>query len=102
MTRKLVRGRHCFRAPLLIRGGFQSIHGTGGQANREINIMTIQRIPASEVRDKITNDSALLVCAYDDDAKFTRFHLAGAMSMKAFKSISRNLEKEKEIFFYCA
>ncbi len=64
--------------------------------------MEPERISAPEVREKILNESALLVCAYDDDDKFKQFHLGDAISLKTFKSKTDEMEKNQEIFFYCA
>jgi hypothetical protein len=45
---------------------------------------------------------ALLVCAYDDDSKFKRMQLQGAISLNEFKSKLPSLTKDREIIFYCA
>lgn len=63
--------------------------------------MTTERIPTSEVRKKVMEGSALLVCAYDDE-KFEKFHLGGAISLGEFKTKTSGLDKNQEIFFYCA
>lgn len=68
----------------------------------EVKIMEAERSPAPEVRKKVLKESALLVCAYEDDNKFKKFHLAGAISLKEFKSKTNELKKDQEIFFYCA
>ncbi len=60
------------------------------------------RITAEEVRQKVNSGSSLLVCAYDDDAKFARFHLEGAISLADFESQLPSLEKSQELIFYCA
>jgi hypothetical protein len=60
------------------------------------------RITAEEVRQRVTTGSSLLVCAYDDEGKFARFHLEGAISLADFESRLPSLEKSQEIFFYCA
>jgi rhodanese-related sulfurtransferase len=60
------------------------------------------RVSPQEVRDKVTGGSALLVCAYDDEEKFERNHLEGAISLDAFKSSLSSLAKDQEIVFYCA
>ena len=44
------------------------------------------RISAQEVRQKVTAQSALLVCAYDDMDKFRQVHLEGAIPFSEFKS----------------
>ena len=64
--------------------------------------MEPERIAAPEVREKIIDESALLVCAYDDNNKFQQFHLDGAISLNEFKSEINGLKKDHEIFFYCA
>jgi rhodanese-related sulfurtransferase len=60
------------------------------------------RTPAEIVRQKVTDGSALLVCAYDDEQKFQQLHLEGAISLAEFKSRTSALEKDQEIIFYCA
>lgn len=62
--------------------------------------MTIERIPAAEAREKVMKEIAMLVCAYDDDNKFEKFHLGGAISLSEFKSKASDLNKRQEIFFY--
>lgn len=64
--------------------------------------MEPERISAPDVREKVMNESALLVCAYDDDNKFKNFHLGGAISLNEFKSRTNELEENQELFFYCA
>ena len=58
------------------------------------------RISAEKVRQKVNEGSALLVCAYEDDLKFNKFHLEGAISLAEFKSKVSALGKDKEIIFY--
>ncbi len=64
--------------------------------------MEPERISAPVVRDKLLNESAILVCAYDDDDKFKQFHLSGAISLNEFKARTNELKKDQQIFFYCA
>ncbi len=64
--------------------------------------MEPNRIAAPDVREKVMNNGALLVCAYDDDDKFKDYHLGGAISLSEFKSKTNDMEKNQEIFFYCA
>ncbi|MBU1344279.1 MAG: ArsR family transcriptional regulator [Proteobacteria bacterium] len=64
--------------------------------------MTIERIQSSEIRKKVMAGTALFVCAYDDDNKFEKYHLGGAISLREFKSKTSDLDKNQEIFFYCA
>jgi rhodanese-related sulfurtransferase len=60
------------------------------------------RVSPQEVRDKVRAGSALLVCAYDDEEKFERNHLEGAIPFDEFKSRLSSLAKDQEIVFYCA
>lgn len=64
--------------------------------------MTSVRIPASVVREKTASGAALLVCAYDDDEKFSRFHLDGAIGLSEFKNRAGQIDKDMDIYFYCA
>ena len=60
------------------------------------------RVNPQEAASSIKNGLALLVCAYDSDAKFEMFHLEGAISLTAFESRLSSLPKEQEVIFYCA
>ena len=59
------------------------------------------RISVEEARQKVISGSALLVCAYDDDDKFKKNHLQGAISLGEFKAKLPSLPKEQAIVFYC-
>jgi hypothetical protein len=58
------------------------------------------RISPKEVREKLKADKALLVCAYEDEAKFKNMQLQGAISLNEFKSKLPSLAKDQEIIFY--
>jgi hypothetical protein len=60
------------------------------------------RVTPQEIYPKVQSGEALLVCAYDDDAKFQRLRLHGAISLTDFKSRLPILPKDREIVFYCA
>jgi hypothetical protein len=60
------------------------------------------RVTAEEIYQRLKSRTALLVCAYDDDAKFKRMQLEGAVSFNEFKSRLPSLPKDQEIVFYCA
>ena len=60
------------------------------------------RLSPEETRKRVLSGGALLVCAYDDDEKFKRNQLEGAISFKEFKMRSGSLAKGQEIIFYCA
>lgn len=61
-----------------------------------------ERVTAEEVYDKLKSGKALLVCAYEDEEKFKKLQLEGAISFGAFKSKLPSLSKGQEIVFYCA
>jgi len=59
-----------------------------------------ERIVPEEVYEKQKSGKALLVCAYEDEAKFETLHLQGAMSFNELKSQLPSLAKNQEIVFY--
>ncbi len=60
------------------------------------------RISAEQARQKTKSGQALLVCAYDDPAKFSQNHLEGALTFLELRSKLPGLDKGQEIIFYCA
>ena len=62
----------------------------------------IIRMSPDDAKQRVLSGSALLVCAYGDEQKFTRFHLEGAISLSELRSRLSSLSKETEIIFYCA
>lgn len=60
------------------------------------------RISAREARESVRAGRAILVCGYEDDAKFETYHMDGAISFKEFQSRLPSLSKSQEIVFYCA
>ena len=60
----------------------------------------IQRIGAQQAHAKTKANQALLVCAYEDDAKCRMLNLEGSISFTSFKSRSQSLPKSQEIIFY--
>jgi rhodanese-related sulfurtransferase len=59
-----------------------------------------KRITPEEVHQKLKAGKALLVCAYEDEAKFKKMHLQGAISLNEFKTRLPSLPKDQEIVFY--
>ena len=55
---------------------------------------------ASRATQKLKSGKALLVCAYEDEAKFKTMHLQGAISFNELKSQLPSLAKNQEIVFY--
>jgi len=60
----------------------------------------IKRVTAQQAHAKIETNQALLVCAYEDDAKCRMFNLEGSISFTSFKSRVQSLPKSREIIFY--
>jgi hypothetical protein len=58
------------------------------------------RIPPEEAREKVLSRTALFVCAYENEEKFRRNHLEGALSFSEFKEKAVSLSKDQEIIFY--
>jgi hypothetical protein len=62
----------------------------------------IERISVEEAHRKVRAGQALLVCAYDDEAKYRMVNLDGSISLASFQSRIASLPKTQEIIFYCA
>lgn len=62
----------------------------------------VNRVSAEEIREDVVSGETLLVCAYDDDAKFSRNHLEGAIPLSEFKARVPDLARDDKIVFYCA
>jgi hypothetical protein len=61
-----------------------------------------KRIPVQEAYQKVKTGKALLVCGYEDEAKFRMTCLEGALSWKEFEARLPKIPKDQEIIFYCA
>ena len=60
----------------------------------------MERISAQQAYTKTKSNQALLVCAYDDEAKCRMLNLDGSISLASFKSRVNSLPKSQEIIFY--
>jgi len=58
----------------------------------------IERIGVKQARGKA--HQALLVCAYENEAKHRMFNLDGSISLANFRSRLASLSKTQEIIFY--
>ena len=58
-----------------------------------------ERISAEEARQHIER-GALLVCAYDDDAKCSKLALRGSMNLEELRA-QESVVRDREILFYC-
>jgi hypothetical protein len=60
----------------------------------------IERISAQQAHARANSNQALLVCAYEDEAKCRMLNLDGSISFASFKSRVNSLPKSQEIIFY--
>lgn len=60
----------------------------------------IERISAEQARAKTKTNQALLVCAYEDEAKCRVLNLEGSISLTSLQSRAKSLAKTQEIIFY--
>ena len=60
---------------------------------------TAPRISVGDARQRV-HSGALLVCAYDDEAKCRQNQLDGSLTLKELEE--RALRRDQEIIFYCA
>ena len=61
-----------------------------------------KRTDPSEVYRAVKESRALLVCAYNDDARSQQFRLSDALSLNEFKAQAAILAPDRQIVFYCA
>jgi hypothetical protein len=64
--------------------------------------MDVQRISVGDARRKVQANQALLVCAYENDAKCKVMNLEGSIPLTSFRSQAASLPKDQEIIFFCA
>ena len=64
-------------------------------------MIEIRRLGAQEARERCMS-GARLVCAYESDDDFEKYHLEGSISLNALKSLVPQVLKDTEIIFYCA
>jgi hypothetical protein len=62
----------------------------------------VARITPQEARPRVFAGRALLVCAYEDPARFAETRLEGAISLQEFRARRSALPTGQEIIFYCA
>jgi len=60
----------------------------------------IERISAQQAHTKAESNQALLVCAYEDEAKCRMLNLEGSISLASFRARVSSLPKSQEIIFY--
>jgi hypothetical protein len=60
----------------------------------------IERISAQQAHAKTKVNRALLVCAYEDEAKCRMLNLEGSISFTTLQSRAASLPKTQEIIFY--
>lgn len=65
-------------------------------------MIEVPRITPKEIRPRIEAGDAVLVCAYEDDDRFTKHRLEGAIPYSEFAARQHLIGKEREIVFYCA
>jgi hypothetical protein len=57
-------------------------------------------VSAQEVHSKVQSGQALLVCAYESDAKFQQTALDGAIPFSEFERRKDSLARDYELVFY--
>ena len=67
---------------------------------RREHMADIERVSAQQAHAKIKASQALLVCAYEDEAKCRKLNLEGSISFASLQSRTASLPKTQEIIFY--
>ena len=60
----------------------------------------IKRIDVQQAQAKTKAKQALLVCAYEDEAKCRIFSLEGSISLTKFQPRAASLPRTQEVIFY--
>lgn len=60
----------------------------------------VQRVSAPEAKKMVDQDTAFLVCIYDDNRFKSQAHLEGAIPMSEFLKMKPDLSKDTNIIFY--
>ena len=68
----------------------------------QVDPENVLRIAPAEARRRVQTGGALLVCAYEDDAKYQNLKLDGSMSLHELEKKLPSLTRDQEIIFYCA
>jgi hypothetical protein len=61
----------------------------------------VPRIDVEDARRRVER-GAMLVCAYEDDAKCRKIALQGATPLSELERRAASLPKDQELIFYCA
>jgi rhodanese-related sulfurtransferase len=64
--------------------------------------MAVPKINVRQARHDVEVSDALLVCAYDNQEKFDKNRLAGAIPLDDLRAQEDSLSKQRELIFYCA
>ena len=62
----------------------------------------VPRISPEDARRQVQSGRALLVCAYDDEAKCAQARLEGAITMSELRQRLSALPRSQEVILYCA
>lgn len=60
----------------------------------------VERVSVQRAREKVRANVALLVCAYDDEQKYNKMKLEGAIPLARLEAQAATLPHDKEIIFY--
>lgn len=61
----------------------------------------IERIGVVDARTKLQAKTALLVCAYPDEARWNAARLERAVPLASLEARAATLPKNQELIFYC-
>jgi hypothetical protein len=61
----------------------------------------VERINVEDARRKTKSGEALLVCAYDDEAKCEAMKLEGSISLADLEARLASGPRDQEVIFYC-
>lgn len=60
------------------------------------------RIGATTAFERVRDDDAILVCAYDDESKCRNLRIGESYTFGEFRERQEELSRDLEVIFYCA
>jgi hypothetical protein len=64
----------------------------------------VRRVTPEEAHQRVESGQALLVCAYEDEARCRQLHIGDALTMEELRRLLERDQKarDRELIFYCA
>jgi hypothetical protein len=72
------------------------------EGRSQIRPEDVERVGVDEARREVEAGRALLVCAYDDEAKYRQLRLENAIALHDLQRRVDSVPRNQTLIFYCA